>query len=354
MKNKYSAQMDWDWTIDLSLGSPYVFKDYLQNYLNDATPSRAIKLHELMPYNKLGVFPELEEQILRLHRKYHPNFINKNTKIVVSNGATHAIMALFHFASKQYLPMHVPAPFWFRLPDMATMQDLILTKEIHEEITSATALLTVPNNPDGKLQELTDKSKYKSVWYDCVYNWPWYFKNKNDWPHQAIPDLPEVAIFSLSKFSGHCGTRIGWMVVNDPQLANFLENYIEYDTSGVSVEAQLRAASVIKTFEDNNLGDVYKHIVDKRKTELSTVLKKIQEVHGQEFNIKNFSIENGMFAWIKDELNCFVLNDIAVMPGWKCGADNKYVRVNLCAEPCDWDEMVYRLNNYIVRQCDNL
>lgn len=354
MKSRYDSERGWDWTVDLSLGSPHVFKDYLQNYLKDAPASRPIKLHELMPYNKLGVLPELEEQIKKLHNKYHPEFINHNTKIIVSNGATHAIMALFHFASKQYLPLHIPAPFWFRLPDMATIQDLILTKEINDDVNSALAFLTVPNNPDGKLQKLDDVSKYKSVWYDCVYNWPWYFKNENAWPHEAIPKLPEVAIFSLSKFSGHCGTRIGWMLVNNPNLANFLENYIEYDTSGVSVEAQVRAAAVIKVFEENDLGPTYKSIVDTRKEELQTVLQKIQEMHGEHFNLKDISIENGMFAWVKDELNCFVSNDIAVMPGWKCGTDNKYVRINLCAEPCDWNEMIYRLNNYIVRKCDDL
>lgn len=353
MKNLYNMLFhEMKWNIDLSLGSPYVFKEYLQNYMQDAPVSRQLKIHELMPYNKSGLLPELEGQIRKLHKKYHPNMIDDNSQIIVTNGATHAIMAFFHLVSLDKINnIFIPKPYWFRLPEMAKMQNSMTE---HEK-SSETALITIPNNPDGSIY-CEDLSNFSNVWYDCVYNWPWYFKEGKNWPVTTLNNgqKPQAAIFSLSKFSGHCGTRIGWVIVNDNNLGKFLEHYVEYDTSGVSVEAQLRAASVMETFMSNNLDKKYQEILDERKKEFETVFKKIYEVTSKPLDSSDLSIDNGMFAWIKDKDE--VLNKVGIigMPGKKCGGEEGYLRINLCCSSESWNEAIFRLNNYIINICDLL
>lgn len=347
MKKLYD-QSSW---VDLSLGTPHVFKEYLQNYMQDATPSRQVKLHELMPYNKTGLLPELETQIKKLHQKYHPNLFDSQSQIIVTNGATHALMALFHLASKQSDTVYIPAPFWFRLNSMAEMQGARLNHVNQGEC----AIITVPNNPDGAL--CPDKlHSFSHLWYDCVYNWPWYFKNSQNFPPTIWSNgfKPQAAVFSLSKFSGHCGSRIGWVVVNDQNLASFLGHYVEYDTSGVSVEAQIRAASVIDNFISNNLETKYHEILNQRKNELEIIIKKIYELTPNPLQSDELFIENGMFAWIKDRENVFGRVNVQGMDAHLCGGQKDFIRINLCASSEDWNEAIFRLNMFMLSVCDNI
>lgn len=339
---------------DLLIGAPDLFKEYLQSSpgLFESGASKSIKMHELMPYNKTGILPELELQIRRLHEKYHPNIIMPGSKIVVSNGATHMLMALLALAADTYSSVYVPKPYWFRIPDMAKMQHANITDQIQTE--SQVQLITYPNNPDGKI--LGNFGSWPNVWYDAVYHWPWYFKNQSDWEKNPLPPIPEIAIFSLSKCTGHCGSRIGWAVINsDHHLANYLNSYVEYDTSGVSVEAQARAATVLEVFMEKDIGSEYKKLLDARKDELSGVLKKFADISGIEFNKENFSIDNGMFGWINDKHNSFLHSEINFMDGRKCGAGEKgFLRINLCASSENWNEAMFRLNMYLFNLCETI
>ncbi|KAI4382465.1 hypothetical protein MLD38_008427 [Melastoma candidum] len=48
-------------------------------------------------------------------------------------------------------------------------------------------------------------------------------------------------LFTLSKCTGHAGTRIGWTIVKDKQVARRMVKYLELSSIGVSKESQLRA-----------------------------------------------------------------------------------------------------------------
>ncbi|NBP16307.1 hypothetical protein EBU95_18300, partial [bacterium] len=160
----------------------------------------------------------------------------------------------------------------------------------------------------------------------------------------------------LSKCTGHCGSRIGWALINsDHHLANYLNSYVEYDTSGVSVEAQARAATVLEVFMEKDIGREYKKLLDARKDELRGVLKKFADISGIEFNKENFSIDNGMFGWINDKHNAFLHSEINFMDGRKCGADKKgFLRINLCASSEHWNEAMFRLNMYLFNLCETI
>lgn len=65
-------------------------------------------------------------------------------------------------------------------------------------------LVTSPNNPDGKIQHAVVRSPpgMGHVVHDLAYYWPHYT------PITA-PANHDIMLFTLSKSTGHAGTRIG-------------------------------------------------------------------------------------------------------------------------------------------------
>lgn len=74
-----------------------------------------------------------------------------------------------------------------------------------ENISSNTHLVefvTAPNNPDGQLNQAVLKGPYAKSIYDHAYFWPHY----TPIPAPADEDL---MIFTISKLTGHAGSRFG-------------------------------------------------------------------------------------------------------------------------------------------------
>ncbi|WP_423797090.1 hypothetical protein, partial [Mycobacterium tuberculosis] len=66
----------------------------------------------------------------------------------------------------------------------------------------------------------------KSI-YDMVYYWPHYtpIKYKAD---------EEIMLFTMSKYTGHSGSRFGWALIKDETVYNKLLNYMTKNTEGTS------------------------------------------------------------------------------------------------------------------------
>lgn len=62
--------------------------------------------------------------------------------------------------------------------------------------------VTVPNNPDGRLKKAVLEGPHVKAIHDHAYYWPHF----TPIPAPADEDL---MIFSLSKLTGHAGTRFG-------------------------------------------------------------------------------------------------------------------------------------------------
>lgn len=62
--------------------------------------------------------------------------------------------------------------------------------------------VTSPNNPDGQLKEAVLRGPNAKQIYDLAYYWPHY---------TAIPSPmdEDLMIFTLSKLTGHAGSRFG-------------------------------------------------------------------------------------------------------------------------------------------------
>lgn len=99
-------------------------------------------------------------------------------------------------------------------------------------------LFAYPNNPDGAVRAPRVRDKHRVV-CDMVYNWGW-----NHFPTQDLDC--DVTVFSLSKCTGHCGSRFGWVVAKDQRLVDAAKGYLIYAQGGVAVEAQARASHIVQ------------------------------------------------------------------------------------------------------------
>ena len=69
--------------------------------------------------------------------------------------------------------------------------------------------VTSPNNPDGKLNRAVLEGTYAKSIYDHAYYWPHFT------PILA-PSDEDLMIFTISKLTGHAGSRFGYQKIIHP------------------------------------------------------------------------------------------------------------------------------------------
>lgn len=90
----------------------------------------------------------------------------------------------------------------FQTKDYKFEGDVIEWKNNSNGRTSLIEFVTSPNNPDGQLNKAVLQGQNAKAIYDRVYYWPHF---------TAIPAPADedIVIFSLSKLTGHAGSRFG-------------------------------------------------------------------------------------------------------------------------------------------------
>ena len=79
--------------------------------------------------------------------------------------------------------------------------------------------------------------------HDLVYYWPQYTPIIAAAAH-------DIMLFTVSKITGHAGTRLGWALVRDRDVAKKMVNFVYESTIGVSKDSQLRAAKILAVVSD--------------------------------------------------------------------------------------------------------
>ncbi|KAI3916758.1 hypothetical protein MKW92_009194 [Papaver armeniacum] len=87
------------------------------------------------------------------------------------------------------------------------------------------------------------RSLMELVVHDLAYYWPQYTPVTSQLDH-------ELMLFTVSKSTGQAGTRIGWALVKDIDIAQKMTEFIELNTIGVSKDSQLRAAKILGVVSD--------------------------------------------------------------------------------------------------------
>ncbi|XP_012834595.1 PREDICTED: tryptophan aminotransferase-related protein 2-like [Erythranthe guttata] len=102
-------------------------------------------------------------------------------------------------------------------------------------------MVTTPNNPDGFIIEpVLNRAKGMPV-HDLAYYWPQYTAINSSADH-------DIMLFTVSKCTGHAGSRIGWAIVKDEAVARKMVKFIEVSTIGVSKEPQKRVGLCMDRF----------------------------------------------------------------------------------------------------------
>ena len=300
--------------IDMLFGNPTFLQEYRAGIYGKS--STHFSEDEYMPYIRGNTYLPLVEQIRELHKKVGNIEVMDTDEIVIGVGATQVLFATLESAYWDD-KIHIESPYWFRFEKITEMANIKMCNWANQE------LLVLPNNPNNKLRLPNADLTTPAV--DACYLWPYYFRDQNDYKTATMileEVAPTVTIFSLAKCTGHAASRIGWAIVKDKEVAKQMRTYIEYSTGGASIEAQVRATSLLQ-FEKGAMENMAARLEDRWKMLEATPFKNIKIL-----NIK----EGGMFAWIEgsegfqEQLKA---HNVLFMDGSVCGGQYTQIRANM-------------------------
>ncbi|ERM94583.1 hypothetical protein AMTR_s00011p00049200 [Amborella trichopoda] len=324
--------------------------------------------------------PGLADSILQLHHLVG-NAETEGRHIVVGTGSSQlflaAVYALAPRDTKEPISVVGAAPFYSSYQAASDY----LRSEVFRWAGDAYAferervggeerpyieLVTSPNNPDGFTREAVVNGSMGKIIYDFAYYWPHYTPITS-------PADKDIMLFTVSKSTGHAGTRIGWALVKDLEVAKRMTMFIVLNTIGVSKDSQLRAANILRTVISSyeRKGGIimgrgayenfFKHgheLMSKRWERLRQAV----DIH-KRFSLPEFpsafcnflgrpSSTQPAFAWTKcegDEIeDCEAFlksHNILTRGGRSFGWDPKYVRISLLDTDSNFDIFINRISN---------
>lgn len=242
--------------IDLDHGDPTMFEEFwFQNGERSVTVILGYQRMSYFAQSKHVWFmeKEVEEQIRALHRVVG-NAVTDGRYIVVGTGSTQLFQAALYALTAQDQPAPTrivsAVPFYSSYPAVTDYLRSALFKWAGDAASFDTTdgqpfieLVTSPNNPDGRIQHAIVKKsapqQLAHVVHDLAYFWPHYT------PITAAADH-DIMLFTLSKSTGHAGTRIGWAILKDETVAKRMMKFMELNTIGVSHDSQVRATHILR------------------------------------------------------------------------------------------------------------
>lgn len=287
--------------LDMLWGNPSFLRGYWDEFSSSIDIRTPFPTHE-MDYQSSGK-DELKLVIKELHY-YNENIDLNNKYIVIGNGATQILKGLF----KIHENIHTEIPYYSRFPILCDIVKADFNKFSERSNKPPTQVHTIPGNPDTS--EIFYRSPYEI--FDLSYNWPIYTDKIYKDP------TIKTAVFSFSKTTGFASTRIGWAILDDKNTADKLEEFIEYDTSGVSVEAQDKAIEILDHINNYELSNIF----DYGRNELKNRWESIKSLHIP-FQIMNKG--RGMFLLAKGEIP----KELNALKGSAMGLSDEYFRLNI-------------------------
>ncbi|CAI8587557.1 unnamed protein product [Vicia faba] len=360
--------------IDAQKGDPLAFGSYWKQMNDECT--LVIKGWELMSYySDLSnmcwyMLPELKDAIERIHHLVG-NAVTKDRYIVVGNGSSQLFQASLFALSPLDVPDHpvnvvAAAPYYSEYKSAINILHSRMFQwggdaAVYDKNEPYIEMVTSPNNPDGTLREPVVNSVAEGKFiYDLAYYWPQF----TPITHKADDD---VMLFTFSKCTGHAGSRIGWAIVKDIEVAKKMATFVQSSSMGVSKESQTRAAKIIgvicdgyqnlKSKESELFFEYSKRLMKERWEKLGEAVEQsmvfgVVKYPNAYCNFTNEISETyPSFAWLKCEEgkenghNYLRKLNISSREGERFGADSKFVRVSMLGMDDDFNELVKRLSS---------
>ncbi|KAF5781848.1 putative alliinase, EGF-like domain, pyridoxal phosphate-dependent transferase, major [Helianthus annuus] len=216
--------------------------------------------------------------------------------------------------------------------------------------------VTSPNNPDGELKKSVLGGK---TIYDHAYYWPHFTPITGPSDH-------DLMIFTLSKLTGHAGTRFGWAVIKDKDVYEKVLNYISIADLGISKDTQLRVLKLLKVAVEGDGKPLFEfayNTMRERWDRLTSVFSKstrfsIQKRHPLHCNFFNETrLASPAYAWVKCEReeddDCGAVLEagkIIGRIGSTFSAKDRYTRLSLIKSKYDFELLLQRLTELVLRE----
>lgn len=312
--------------------------------------------------------PELATQILRLHQTVG-NAVTDNRHIVVGSGAIHLFQAALYALSLSQ-PKNHPISVVSTIPCYSYYKQVVeylksgLYKWKGDDVSNINGdepyieVVTSPNNPDGFMRQPLLNHSCGLLVHDLAYYWPQYTPITSRADH-------DIMLFTISKPTGHAGTRIGWALVKDEEAAKRMAKFIELSSIGVSKDAQLRAAKILRVvsdsfggFEANNdfFELSFQHMAERWKrlreaVKLSNGLFSLSKYPFAfcKYSHRSFQTQPA-FAWLKcegDVEDCegfFKEHKILTRGGKHFGVSPKFVRISMVDRDANFKLFLKRIS----------
>uniref|UniRef100_A0ACD5TKL9 Uncharacterized protein n=1 Tax=Avena sativa TaxID=4498 RepID=A0ACD5TKL9_AVESA len=245
-----------DSIINLDHGDPTMFEAFWRGPMGERATVVIPGWQTMSYFSDVGnlcwfLEPGLEREVRRLHRLVG-NAAAEGYHVLVGTGSMQLVQAALYALAPPggaAAPISIvsPAPFYSSYPAVTDF----LKSGLYRWAGDANAfegdeyieLVCSPSNPDGGIREAVLKSKSGKAIHDLAYYWPQYTPITHMLAH-------DIMLFTVSKCTGHAGTRIGWALVKDREVAQKMNKYLELNTIGVSKDSQLRAAKILETVAD--------------------------------------------------------------------------------------------------------
>ncbi|CAL5096859.1 unnamed protein product [Urochloa decumbens] len=253
---EHAVALSPDAVLNLELGDPTMYEAFWRGV--GARAATVIRGWEATSYFSDAAAlcwflePGLEREVRRLHRVVGNAAADGGYHLVVGTGATQLYQAAMYALSlsspprrdHQPVPVVSPAPYYSSYPPQTDLQRSGLYRWAGDANTFAGGecieLVCSPNNPDGAIREAVTGGK---PIHDLVYYWPQYTPITG-------PAAHDIMLFTVSKVTGHAGTRLGWALVKDREVARKMVYFVDRSTIGVSKESQLRATKILGVVSD--------------------------------------------------------------------------------------------------------
>ncbi|KAA8537960.1 hypothetical protein F0562_027460 [Nyssa sinensis] len=318
---------------------------------------------------------ELEKHILKVHAIVG-NAVTAGRFIVFGAGSTQLLNAAVHalslnnsstpagvVASIPFYPAYREQTDFFRSVDYKFFGDTSLWKNTSDVPKNVIEFVTSPNNPDGLLKKAVLQGPSAKAVYDHAYYWPHF---------TAIPAPADEAlmIFTLSKLTGHAGSRFGWALIKDEAVYEKMLLYTDENTFGISRDTQLKALKLMKAIlegKGRELFDFGHETMRKRWENLSKTLSvskrfSIQQIAPQYCTFfQKVRGPSPAYAWLKcerpEDEDCHAVLSAAGIIGRRgssFSAENRYVRLSLIKSQDDFDLLLHRMNALIFHEEDGI
>nr|GMD91164.1 tryptophan aminotransferase-related protein 4-like [Ipomoea batatas] len=243
-----------------------------------------------------------------------------------------------------FYPLYKTQTEYFETRNYEFEGDPSLLKNDTDGAGNVIEFVTSPNNPDGHLRAPVVGGPFARTIYDRAYYWPHF---------TAIPAAADedLSIFTISKLTGHAGSRFGWAIVKDKSVYENMVAYIRTAELEISKETQLRALTLLKTVLQGDGRGIFNFSYEKMKNRWEKLSQIISQSH--RFTLQEISPKYS-YAWVKclreEETDCSAVMEAAKIIGRAgsiFGTEDRYVRLSLLKRDDDFEQLLARLRELV-------